>query len=215
VPRLAERCATTPPVRGVREGRLEMRLSGSGGQGIILAATLVADAAAQAGRQVVKTQSYGPEARGGASKAEVIVDTEVIDFPEVETPDITLCLSQAAFEKYARQTRAGGLLLYDSGLVTMAGPVEGLQVLAIPFSEIAAKEVSTVLAANIVAVGALLALSGFSSLEMVEDAIKRRMPSKIVELNLRALELGRTRGAAAFEKEGRHSPIKADLEVGP
>jgi 2-oxoglutarate ferredoxin oxidoreductase subunit gamma len=215
VPRLAERGATMPPVRGVREGRLEMRLSGSGGQGIILAATLVADAAAQAGRQVVKTQSYGPEARGGASKAEVIVDTEVIDFPEVEAPDITLCLSQAAFEKYAHQTRAGGLLLYDDGLVTMAGPAEGLQVLAIPFAEIAAKEVGTVLAANIVAVGALLAVSGFSSPEMVEDAIKRRMPSKIVELNLRALELGRTRGAAAFEKEGRDSPVKADLEVSP
>ena len=97
--------------------RREIRLSGSGGQGILLAAALLADAALQAGMQVVQTQSYGPEARGGASKAEVIISEAEIDYPEVRFPDITLCLSQAAFERYAAQNPPGSVLTFDNGLV--------------------------------------------------------------------------------------------------
>ena len=84
--------------------RHEIRLSGSGGQGIILAATLLADAAVATGREVIATQSYGPEARGGASKAEVIVAADEIDYPEVTAPGITVCLSQEAFDAYAGLT---------------------------------------------------------------------------------------------------------------
>ena len=104
-----------PRRRGRR--RVEIRCSGSGGQGILLAAAIIAEAAAALGRHVVQTQSYGPEARGGASKAEVIVSDEPIDYPEVRHPDVSLVLSQAAYEKYAADTRPGGLLIYDSGLV--------------------------------------------------------------------------------------------------
>ena len=85
--------------------RVEMRFSGSGGQGILLAAAIIAEGAAALGKHVVQTQSYGPEARGGASKSEVIVSDEDIDYPEVLTPDINLVLSQAAYVKYAADTR--------------------------------------------------------------------------------------------------------------
>lgn len=193
MPKLAEQDA---------DGRVELRLSGSGGQGIILAATLIADAAAQSGRQVVKTQSYGPEARGGASKAEVIIASEAIDFPEVEAPDITVCLSQPAFAKYASQTRPGGLLLYDAGLVTPNGDAGDLQLVGIPFTEIAARELGKKVAANIVAVGALLALCDCAPPAAVEDAIERRLPGKIVDLNLLALDLGRSHGSAALKQDG-------------
>lgn len=201
MPRLAKAAAAEPPAHGLQADRLELRLSGSGGQGIILAATLIADAAAQSGKQVVKTQSYGPEARGGASKAEVIIDQQTIDFPEVDRPDITLCLSQPAHEKYANQTRAGGLLLYDAGLVTPADDQGQIELVGIPFTEIAGRELGKTVVANIVAVGALLALSDFTPASAVEDAIGRRLPSKIVELNLLALDLGRTHGAAATGKD--------------
>src|SRR5450759_4252320 len=96
--------------------RVEIRFSGSGGQGILLAAAIVAEAATALGKHVVQTKSYGPAARGGASKAEAIIADDEIDYPEVDTPDVSLCLSQAAYEKYAKDTRPGGLLVYDSGL---------------------------------------------------------------------------------------------------
>ena len=118
-------------------GRTEIRLSGSGGQGIILAAAIIADAAAAIGRHVVQTQSYGPEARGGASKAEVVVDVDEVDFPEVTAADVTLCLSQAAFDKYAAESKPGSLVVYDAGLVT-PGELPDRRLAGIAFTKSAA-----------------------------------------------------------------------------
>lgn len=174
-----------------RSAYLELRLSGSGGQGIILAATLLGDACAQAGRHVVQTQSYGPEARGGASKAEVIVSDEDIDFPEVRLPDLTLCLSQPAFDKYAHETRPDGLVVADTGLIHGDGLAPGLRLAGAPFTEIATTRLGKAVATNVVALGAVLALTGLAPPEAVQEALKRRLPAKIVDLNLRALELGR------------------------
>ena len=176
--------------------RHEIRLSGSGGQGIILAATLLADAAVATGREVVATQSYGPEARGGASKAEVIVADEQIDYPEVTSPGITVCLSQEAFDAYAAQTVPGGLVVYDDRLVK-AAELPGRRVVGLPFTHIAEAELGRAIAANIVMLGALQELSGVASAEQLADAVRRRLPAKNVELNLRALELGRERVAGA------------------
>jgi 2-oxoglutarate ferredoxin oxidoreductase subunit gamma len=176
---------------------LEIRLSGSGGQGIILAATLLGDACAQAGRCVVQTQSYGPEARGGASKAEVIVSSTEIDFPEVRVPDLTLCLSQPAFDQYAHQTPVGGLVVADTGLVRTEGLAAGPRLAGAPFTEIATTQLGRRVATNVVALGAVLALTGLAPPESVRAALRRRLPAKIVELNLRALDLGREAMEAA------------------
>ncbi len=169
--------------------RQEIRLSGSGGQGIILAATLLADAAVASGREVIATQSYGPEARGGASKAEVIVADDEIDFPEVTAPTITVCLSQEAFDAYAAQTERGGLVVYDERLV-QATPLAQRRLVGLPFTHMAETELGKAIAANIVMLGAVQQLTGVVGAAALADAVRRRLPAKIVELNLRALKLG-------------------------
>jgi 2-oxoglutarate ferredoxin oxidoreductase subunit gamma len=185
------------PAEDPASAYLEIRLSGSGGQGIILAATLLGDACAQAGRQVVQTQSYGPEARGGASKAEVIVSNREIDFPEVRLPDLTLCLSQPAFDQYAHETRPGGLVVADTGLIHTDGLVSDARLAGAHFTEIATTRLGKAVATNVVALGAVLALTGLAPAESVQRALRRRLPEKIVALNLRALDLGREAMEAA------------------
>ena len=170
--------------------RLEVRVSGSGGQGILLAAAVLADAVAAAGREVVQTQSYGPEARGGASQAEVIASEEPIDYPEVDLADISLCLSQAAFDKYAHLTREGGLVLYDSGLVNeRAMPQQRL--VGLPFTHTATADLGAKVVTNIVSLGALVAFVDWLPAETLDDAVAARAPAKFKDLNLRALEAGR------------------------
>ena len=169
--------------------RQEYRLSGAGGQGLQLAAVVLADAATAAGREVVQTQSYGPEARGGASRSEVIVADSQIDFPEFASPDVTLCLSQAAFETFAAATRRGGLVVYDSGLVEATQP-HGIETFGAPFTTIAKEEAGTKMAANIVSLAALTRLTGVLGREELLDAVRRRMPERLVEANLRAFAAG-------------------------
>jgi 2-oxoglutarate ferredoxin oxidoreductase subunit gamma len=173
-----------------RSGRFEIRFSGSGGQGILLAAAIVAEAAAAQGEQVVQTQSYGPEARGGASKSEVIVAHDEIDYPEVLTPDISLVLSQAAYVKYAGDTTAEGLLVYDSGLVDPAGAPESWKLCGLPFTQAAADELGKTVVANIVSLGALVAVSDVLPADAVEQAVVSRVPERFRELNAEAFRLG-------------------------
>jgi 2-oxoglutarate ferredoxin oxidoreductase subunit gamma len=171
-------------------GRFEIRFSGSGGQGILLAAAIVAEAAAAQGEHVVQTQSYGPEARGGASKAEVIVAHDEIDYPEVLTPDISLVLSQTAYAKYAGDTVAGGLLVYDSGLVDPADAPESWSLCGLPFTQAAADELGKTVVANIVSLGALVAVSDVLPADAVEQAVVSRVPERFRELNAEAFRLG-------------------------
>jgi 2-oxoglutarate ferredoxin oxidoreductase subunit gamma len=189
-----------PPAPGSDEaGPREFRLSGSGGQGIILAATILAEVACTAGYEVVQTQSYGPEARGGASAAEVIVSREPIDFPEVEHPHLTLCLSQEAFDKYAALTRAGGLAVYDSGLVDPAGLDGRVRPVGLPFTATARELAGTPLAANMVALGALEGLLGLVGYAALVDSVHARLPRKLLEGNLKALNAGYEAARAAVE----------------
>ena len=92
---------------------LRVRLSGRGGQGIILAGTMLAEAAMEDGLHVVQTQAYGPEARLGASKSEVVISTREISFPEVTVPDLVLVFSRDAYLKYGKQVAAGGFVLVE------------------------------------------------------------------------------------------------------
>ncbi len=170
--------------------RVEMRFSGSGGQGILLAAAIVAEGAAALGKRVVQTQSYGPEARGGASKSEVIVSDEDIDYPEVQHPDINLVLSQAAYLKYVADTRPGGLLIYDSGLVEIDATADGLAAHGLPFTQAATDELGKKVVTNIVSLGAFVAISGVLPPEAVEQAVLNRVPARFRELNEQAFQLG-------------------------
>ena len=168
--------------------RHEFRLAGSGGQGIIMAAIVLAEAAGvHEGRQVSQTQSYGPEARGGTCKAEVVISESAIDYPKVSKPDFLLAMNQASVNTYFGDLKPTGLLIVDSTLVTK---VPTAKTVAIPFTKIAREECGTDLVANMVALGALGWLSRDVSLESLEEALISRVPNGTEEMNLKALRAG-------------------------
>ena len=167
--------------------RYEIRLAGSGGQGLILAGIILAEAAGvYDGKFVCQTQSYGPEARGGASKAEVVISDGEIDYPKAIRPDVLLALNQKSLEAFSSDLKPGGLLLVDADLVKEA---PASRVLALPFTRIA-RELGRAMAANIVALGALAQLTGAVSLASLEAAVLARVPKGTEDLNRRALAAG-------------------------
>ena len=174
--------------------RYEIRLAGSGGQGLILAGIILAEAAGiYDGKFVCQTQSYGPEARGGASKAEVVISDAAIDYPKAISPDVLLAMNQKSLEAFSSDLKPGGLLLVDADLVKEA---PASRVLALPFTRIA-RELGRAMAANIVALGALAQLTGAVSLESLTAAVLARVPKGTEDLNRRALAAGVNAAKAA------------------
>ncbi len=177
--------------------RRELRLSGFGGQGIMLAAVIVGRAAVMYdGMYAVQTQVYGPEARGGASMAAVVFDDEPILYPKVSDPDILVIMSQEGFEKYGANARADALMLLDRGLVHSRPSCRYYE---IPATEDARGILGKVIVANIVMLGALVASTGVVSREAIERAVLDQVPKGTEDLNLRALRQGYTRGEEARE----------------
>ncbi len=178
------------------EHRYEIRFGGSGGQGIILAAIILAEAAGiYDGFHVSQTQSYGPEARGGKSKAEVVISEREIDYPKVIQMDLFLAMNQAALDAYFFDFRPNGLLLTDSTFVEQT-PTS--RVISIPFTRIAKNEIGREIVANMVALGAVGQLCPKVSLDSLKQALLGRVPPNTKELNLKALEAG-IKAAEAFE----------------
>jgi 2-oxoglutarate ferredoxin oxidoreductase subunit gamma len=175
----------------------EIRCSGAGGQGILLVAAIIAEAATDLGKQVVQTQSYGPAARGGASKSEVIISDEEIDYPEVISPDVNLCLAPGAYHAYVLDMRPGGLLVYDSDLVKPGPESERWTLCGVPFTRTAAEELKKKVVTNIVSLGALVEFTGILPAYAVEEAVLSRVPEKFRELNAEAFRLGRRLASAA------------------
>ncbi|MBK5101022.1 MAG: 2-oxoacid:acceptor oxidoreductase family protein [Desulfobacteraceae bacterium] len=172
----------------MKEERYEIRFSGSGGQGIITAAIILAEAAGvYEGRYVCQTQSYGPEARGGASKAEVVISKEVIDYPKAIKPDLLLAMNQASYDLFFSDLKPQGLLVVDAELVNQLP--EGRSV-AIPFTDIARRETGKELVANVVALGAVGYLSKVVSLKNLEAALMARIPKGTEAVNQRAFRAG-------------------------
>lgn len=170
------------------DGRIEIRLAGEGGQGMILAGIILAEAAAiYDGKQVTQTQSYGPEARGGASRSEVVISDDEIDHPEVLSADVVLALSQEAYNKFAKTLRPGGLLIVDEDRVETTAQFEGLK---IPIARIAHETTGKAITANTVALGVLVGLTALVSRAAIEKAVTARAPKGTEEMNRRALEAG-------------------------
>lgn len=170
------------------EKRTEIRLAGEGGQGMILAGIILAEAAAiYEGKHVTQTQSYGPESRGGASRSEVVISEGEIDHPEVLAPDIVLALSQEAYNKFGRSVRPGGLLIVDEDAVQTGADFSGTK---IPIARIAQQTTGRAITANTVALGVLVGLTSLVSREAIERAITARAPKGTEEMNRRALRAG-------------------------
>jgi len=167
--------------------RYEVRLAGTGGQGAILAGILLAEAAIRDGKNVVQSQSYGPEARGGASRSEVVISDDEILYPKVLQPNITLCMSQEACDKYGGQMGKDGLLILDSGHVSRAPTTKAVRV---PMTTIAREDIGRAIVANVVGLGVLVGLTGIVSRESLEAAVKERAPHGTEEINLKALAAG-------------------------
>lgn len=169
----------------------EMRFGGSGGQGMMLMGDVMAKAAGiSEGKEIVLLKSYGPEARGGACRSELICDSEPINYPALTKPDFVLAMSQLACDSYTGDMdKAGGVLLIDSGLVHRT-PDDVKCVYSIPLTEIAKRETGKAITANVVALGAISVLSRAASPESVKSAVLARFPEKLHEMNIRAFDAG-------------------------
>lgn len=169
--------------------KYEVRLSGSGGQGLLLAGIILAESAINDGKNAVQTQSYGPEARGGASKSEVIISDMDIDFPKVRNCDILLSLTQKSYDQYNEGLKDGGILIIDSS-VTIGEGHDMHQVFSVPILETAIHTLNKPMVTNIVALGAIVAITKIVSSESLEQAVLSRVPKGTEELNKKALALG-------------------------
>lgn len=169
--------------------RRELRVAGFGGQGVILAGVVIARAAGvYDDQEVAQTQSYGPEARGGACKCDVVISDDRILYPKVNDPHYLLCMSQPAMDRYGKELRPDTLVLVDSTLVQKAP--EGVRVAQVPATAIAEEELGKRMAANMVMLGALARVTQVTTLESLRKAVRDSVPPKFLDLNLRALEAG-------------------------
>lgn len=177
--------------------RYELRFSGAGGQGLITAGIILAEAASiYEGKQAVQSQSYGPEARGGASKSEVIISDAPIDYPKVTMCDALLALTQEACDKYVHDLKDDGILLYDTDLVKRL-PEGNFKKVGFNIINTAKNDVGREIVANIVALGAMVALTGVVSRENGEKAVVSRVPEAFLELNRKAYAMGFDKALAA------------------
>ena len=168
--------------------RVEIRLAGEGGQGMILAGIILAEAATiYDGKNAIQTQSYGPEARGGASKAEVVIGAGELDYPEVLNADVLVALSQEACDKYASNLKKGGVLIVDEEKVLRV-PVS--HAVKAPITRLAIEKTGKAITANVVALGILVGRTGIVSRTAIEKAVLARAPRGTEEINRAALNAG-------------------------
>ncbi len=166
----------------------EVRFGGVGGQGIVLAGRLLGKAAAlYDGKDAVCTQSYGPEARGGASRSDVVIADEQVDYPFVSRADILAVFFQEAYVLFRDCLKPDGLLIVDTGLVQPFDDDPNLR--GIPATEIA-ESLGSRMAANVVTLGYLVGLTGVVSEESVVKAIQSTLKARIVAMNLKAFDAG-------------------------
>ena len=165
----------------------EVRFGGVGGQGIVLAGHLLGKAAAlYDGKDAVCTQSYGPEARGGASRADVVISDGPVDYPFVTDADVLVAFFQEAYTRFRDRLKPGGMLIVDTGLVEV---MEDDDVCGLSATQIAEALGSRMLA-NVVMLGYLIGKTGVVSRESLEQAIRTTVKEQVVELDLRALDAG-------------------------
>lgn len=182
------------------EDRYEVRLSGSGGQGLITAGVILAEAVAVGdGRNAAQTQSYGPEARGGHTRCDVIISNGEISFPEAITLNLLLSLTQDAADVYVGRLKPNcGLMIIDSGAVKRKPQREYVEA---PFTQAAIEALGSAVATNIVSLGFICEYAGIVTKKSLEDAVLEKFPEKFAQSNLAALKLGYSL-AKKVQKEG-------------
>ena len=180
--------------------RYEIRLSGEGGQGLVLAGAILAEAVGVfGGRHVAYTQSYGPESRGGSCRSDLVVSDDPVDYPLCSRLDLLLALSQKAHDAYRSQLKQGGLLIVDQRVVLSSSSL--LRVCSLPILDTARVKLRKEIVANMVCVGIVGKLSGLVSDDDLRRALLARVPKGSEALNQRALQAGLDLAATLLEHE--------------
>ncbi len=169
--------------------RSEIRLSGSGGQGLILAGIVLAKAAMYEKYRVTQSQSYGPESRGGASRADVIISNDEVFYPEATNFDILMSLTQEACDKYLYDLKEDGILIADTTFVKNISLLNS-QSYEIPFTEIAIEKLGSPLSTNILSLAFLVKKTGIVTPESLERSIRESVKPNYVDMNVKAMKLG-------------------------
>jgi 2-oxoglutarate ferredoxin oxidoreductase subunit gamma len=162
----------------------EIRICGFGGQGIVLAGVILGETAVRAGYQAVQTQSYGPEARGGAARSEVVISSAAIAYPRVLAADLVVALSQPGYDKFGGELAPGGVVVVEKDLVKADAA------LALPFQK-TAESVGYKIVSNMVMLGFISALLGIFPHDLLEETILANVPPGTEELNRKAVRAGR------------------------
>ena len=189
------------------QARTEIRLAGSGGQGLITAGIILAEAAIYDRKNVVQSQSYGPEARGGASKAEVIISDGPIYYPKATWVNILLAMSQKACDQYLYDLTMDGTFIADTTYVTQ---VPTSRAITIPISARTREKFGKELFSNIVALGVLVGTTGIVSKKAIKAAVLARVPEGTEKINEEALEFGFALAAEAKKRKKEVEEITAD-----
>jgi 2-oxoglutarate ferredoxin oxidoreductase subunit gamma len=178
----------------------EIRIGGFGGQGVILAAAVIGKAAAIfQGGYATMTQSFGPEARGGSSSAQVILSTEPILYPYVAQPDVLVVMSQAAYTTFTPQLKPGGILITEQEMVRVDKYPNGVRVYGVPATRLA-EELGRKVVLNIVMVGFFGAVTNLLEPDALRKAVADSVPPAMQKLNLQAFDKGFEYGSELIEK---------------
>lgn len=174
----------------------KIKLTGYGGQGIILAGEILAYAAMLDGKESSAIGEYGSAARGGLTTSQVIIDEQFISAPFVEEIDILIALSQEGYNKYFGQLKSTGLILYDASMIV---PNDFSQQYAIPAVDLALKELRSTVVGNMIMLGALSLITKTVSKQSLINAVKENVPSKFTEINIQGLEIGYQKAKEIFK----------------
>jgi 2-oxoglutarate ferredoxin oxidoreductase subunit gamma len=175
--------------------RVRLVFSGSGGQGVITAAIILAEAAViREGLNATQSQSYGAAARGGSTRSDIIISNNEIDFPEVTQPNALVCLTQEAYNSYASIIRPGGVLLADSRFVKTTRKVDAKQI-ELPMYDSVMESIGKPVVFNICMLGALVSITEVIKPQAVLDTVVAKVPKDFIELNTKAFELGMELGS--------------------
>jgi len=189
---------------------MHILITGFGGQGVIMAGDVLGTAATiYDGKFATMTQAYGPEARGGACSAQIIISDEEVLFPYVKEPHVLICLSQEGYTKNIGSLRNGGMLILDSDLVRAKDISPDVTAYTIPATRFA-EELGNKMMANIVMLGFLAAISGMISTEALRKAVLTSVPAPTREINARAFERGRDYGKAALKSRAKQGRLARD-----
>ena len=178
----------------------QVRISGFGGQGVVLAGTILGYAATKDGKWVAGASSYGAQARGGSARSDVVISDGPIVYPHVIEADVLVTMAQTAYNQYTAELAEGALIIYDDEMVAPRSMEKVMQI-GIPATSQAIKELNQKQSANIVILGASAAITGMVTKEALVAAITENVSARFRDLNVKALELGYRLGESVNSKQ--------------